>query len=121
MQTATAPHTTTYKMPIQRGITVFNNLLFDDVVAPKPPKEHNGRDPQNIENRDNYLLHRFYFKSKIQRKIYGDTLKELAAETWLSELMVQKIIQSKSELVLSIKKAAPSVKDLQKMFPHIIF
>lgn len=53
--------------------------------------------------------------------VYGDTLRELAAETWLSELQVGKIIQSKAELVYEIKKAAPTVKQLKQLFPHIVW
>ncbi len=121
MQTATAQTTTTYKMPVLRGIRTHEMLLFEDNTPPPAPKTFNGRDPQKIEARDNFLLHRFYFKSRIKRMLYGDTLKELAAETWLSELQVQKIIQDKTELVMDIKKAAPTVKQLKQLFAHIVW
>jgi hypothetical protein len=105
---------------IQRGISIFNSLLFDEDAAPPLPKpEHKGRHPELIRSRDNFLLHRFYFKSKIQRKIYLDVLAELETELFLSKMMIQKILQSKSDEMLEIKKQKPSLRDLSKMFPHI--
>ena len=121
MQTAAAHITTTYTIPIKRGIRLHEMLLFDDNTPPPAPKTFNGRNPQLIDARDNFLLHRFYFKSRIKRMLYGDTLKELAAETWLSELQVQKIIQDKTEQVMDIKKAAPTVKQLKQLFAHIVW
>ncbi len=107
-------------MQIQRGIRLFNQVLFEESeIATLPKPEHNGRDPQLIAARDNFLLHRFYYKSKVQRKIYNDTLVELSQETWLSKLQIQKIIQSKAEDVLLIKKNAPSVKQLKEQWSHI--
>lgn len=106
---------------IQRGISVFNALLFDEeapatsITTAIP----NGRNPELIAKRDNFLLHRFYFKTKLQRKIYCDALKELSEEIWLSKLMIQKIIQAKADNILMIKKQQPSVKVLREVWPHI--
>ncbi len=109
--------------PSQRGIGVFNALLFDeeDSIATLTSTIPNGRNPQLIASRDNFLLHRFYFKTKIQRKIYGDALKELSNEVWLSKLMIQKIIQAKADNILMIKKQQPTVKVLRDVWPHIVW
>lgn len=105
----------------QRGISVFNGLLFDeeDQSATVTTTITNGRNPEFIAKRDNFLLHRFYYKTKIQRKIYSDTLNELSSELWLSKLMIQKIIQAKADNILMIKKQPPSLKMLQEVWPHI--
>lgn len=115
-------------MQLQRGISVFNRLLFDDTeVATLPKPKTKGRDAELIAKRDILLLFRFYYKSKVQRKIYDDVLTELEDEVFLSKVMLQKIIQSKAEIALLIKKqysslAAPSIKrEFQKKFPFIIW
>ena len=107
----------------QRGISVSNALLFDedDNNATGTLPQQNGRNPELIAARDNFLLHRFYFKTKIQRKIYPDTLKELSNEVWLSKLMITKIIQAQADNILMIKKQQPSIKVLREVWPHIVW
>ena len=79
----------------------------------------NGRNPQLIAARDNFLCHRFYWKSKIERMPYMDAIAELSSEVWLSKLQIQKILQSKADDVLLIKKQAPPAKELLACWPHI--
>jgi hypothetical protein len=105
-----------------RGIRLFNTLLLEDndtATLPKP--EHSKRDPQLIDARDNFLLHRAYYKSKIQRKNYPDTFAELIAEVYLSKAQIQKIIQCKGEVLLAVKKQQPSVAELKRQWPHIVW
>lgn len=105
---------------VQRGIAVYNALLFDDQPSTTHTTEKaNGRNPELIAARDNYLLHRLYFKTKLQRLNYLDAVQEIADETWLSTLQVQKIIQSKADDVLKIKHDKTSVQDMRKKWPHI--
>ena len=104
----------------QRGIRLFNTLLFEEGETSTLPKpEHSRRDPQLIDARDNFLLHRAYYKTKIQRKNYPDTFAELIAEVYLSKAQIQKIIQCKGEALLAIKKHQPSLSELKKQWPHI--
>lgn len=106
----------------RRGIGVFNSLLFeDDATTTLVRPEHKGRCPELIEKRDELLLYRFYYKSKIQRRIYDDVLDALEAEFFISQTMIKKIIQSKSELVLQIKRQQPDVTALKKRWPHIVW
>lgn len=98
---------------IQRGITVFNSLLFDDIEE-LPRREHRGRSPELLDARDRLLLHRFYFKTRIQGKQYPTVLKELEKELFISVMQIQKIIQSKLTEILHIKKQQPSIQWLRK-------
>lgn len=106
-----------------RGIAVYNQLLFkdenlaDDVAVAE--KKTGGRSPLQIEKRDQYLLHRFYWKTKIQRRLYPDALDELECEVFLSKLQIQKIIQSKSEIILTIKREQPTRRLLEEKWPHV--
>ena len=74
-------------MPVRRGLRLYQTLLFEDSVL-QPKKEPKGRSAELIDKRDDLLLHSFYFKSKIQCKIYEDTLRELEIELHISKVMI---------------------------------
>lgn len=110
----------TATIPIQRGVRLYNALLFNEldiVTLPKP--EHSGRDPQLIENRNQFLFYRYYFKTAIQRKQYIDVCRELSNETFLSQIRIKEILQDNTESVLLLKKQKPQPKELAKLYPHI--
>ena len=112
----------TIAQPIQvnRGVSVFNALLFDEPVNNQSSdKREQGRSAELIDQRDRFLIYRFYFKAKIQRKIYNDAIVELIPEVYLSKVQIQKIIQTHADDILRLKKNPPTIKDLQKDFPHI--
>ena len=67
------------------------------------------------------MLYRMYYKSRIMRTIYSDALQELSDEVYISTFMIQKILLSKSDDLLHIKKEAPSVKFLKDKYPHIVW
>ena len=106
-----------------RGIRLYNSVLFEDEYPQQeqPSAKPIGRNPQLIIQRDDFLCHRFFFKTKIQRKIYLDALEELSRETWLSSFHIQKLLQANSDAVLLIKKQAPTIKALREKWPHIIW
>ncbi|MES1223384.1 MAG: hypothetical protein ABUT20_48260, partial [Bacteroidota bacterium] len=104
-----------------RGIKTFNALLFenaDDISTTKPEKS-NGRNQELLASRDNFLLHRFYYKTKIQRKNYMDVLEDLMNETFISKYQIQKIINNNRDQILLIKKQQPPLKTLCEVWPHI--
>lgn len=103
---------------IQRGVTVFKNLLFEEVEE-LPHRERSGRHPELHEARNRYLFFRFYFKSKIQRRLYSDVLLELEAELFISRTMIQKILQANAEQILLIKKQQPTLQWLRKEYPFV--
>jgi len=106
--------------PVQRSIRVFNQLLFED-AAPIPENKPNNsfRSPQHIAARDLFLINRFYYKSKIQRKLFQDVIKELEYEVYLTDITIRKIIQAKQEEILKLKKDQITVKQLRQQWPHI--
>lgn len=113
MQAATIP---------RRGLRLHQALIFEEVEIRIPDSDQrSGRNPQLIEKRDNLLIHRFYFKTKVQRKIYDDVLRELEEETFLSKIMIMKILQAKADQALLIKKQQPSKEDLRRQFPFMVW
>jgi hypothetical protein len=106
----------------QRGIATYKMLLFNDNVVEETLSEpRGGRSPLLIESRDEFLLHRVYFKSSIQRKLYSDVLNEMETEVYLSKMMLQKIIAGKTDALLLIKRNKPSLKELKEKWPHIVW
>ena len=105
---------------IQRGIRLHSQLLFEEDAPPSLPKrKFPHRHPELIAARDRLLIHRFYYKSKIQRKVYQDVLKELEKEIFLSQVMIQKILQAKGDDALLLKKLQITVKQLREEWPYI--
>lgn len=105
---------------VQRGIRLHTQLLFEEDTPPALPKrKFPHRHPELIAARNRFLIHRFYFKSKLQRKVYQDVLGELEKELYLSRVMIQKILQSKSDDALKLKKEQVSVKQMRDEWPHI--
>lgn len=106
----------------QRGTRVYNQLLFEDELAFVPAaKKYSYRNPELIAARDKFLIHRFYFKTKILQKNYPDSIKELVDEVWLSKIMIQKIITSKADDILLLKRQQITVKQLKSEWPHIVW
>ncbi len=107
---------------MERGIRLFNSLFEDEQTIVEATKPQNCiRDAQLIAERNDFLFHRFYYKSKMLRRLYPDCIKELSREVWLTKITLQKLIQANGDAILQIKKQAPTVKDLQKKFPWIIW
>jgi aspartyl/asparaginyl-tRNA synthetase len=105
-----------------RGIKLYNTMFADEypVAAPSTAKPI-GRNPELIEKRNDYLAHRFYFKTKMKRMMYMDAVKELSSETWLSNFHIQKVLQNNAETVLKVKTEKPTLKQLKEKWPHIIW
>jgi hypothetical protein len=105
------------------GIKIYNKLLFDDepTVMEPPTLIQHGRSKQLIANRDTYLLYRFYYKSRVQRMVFYDCLKDLSDEVFISKMQIQKILLAKGDDILMIKKEAPTVKFLKEKYPHVIW
>jgi hypothetical protein len=106
-----------------RGIRLYDQLLLIEEETPvvSMTAQQIGRSPELIAARDNFLLHRFYFKVRLQRKNRVDTIDELQKETYLSKTMIGKILQAKADNILLIKKQEPSVELLKEAWPHIIW
>ena len=108
-------------MQVQRGISLHNALLFEDetLTSLVDKKENRGRSASLISQRNNFVFHRFFFKSKIERKVYPDILKELEAETYISTITLAEIIQDNASEIRALKTNPPTLEYLQHEWPHI--
>jgi hypothetical protein len=116
-------------MQPQRGVKIFNSILFGDDAATVPTtplkRGRPGRSEELIRRRNEFLLHRFYYKIRLvqstQPRSYASVLKDLEPEVFLSRVMIQKIITRESDEILRIKKDKPSIQQLRARWPHIVW
>jgi hypothetical protein len=103
---------------MQRGITLFNELSYSDIL---PNKASLGRDKDLINKRNELLLDRLYFYKKVFYWDYAKMLGELSKEFFLSEKTIPKIIEKpESQLYLrTLKLQQPSKKILEEKWPHL--
>lgn len=106
---------------VTRGIRLHESLLEkpDLPQTGVVQKKSVGRSQELIQCRNEALLHRFYFKSKVQRKIYPDILNELTEEFYISGIQIGKLLQSNGDRILELKKQAPDVVILKRKFPYM--
>ncbi len=103
---------------MQRGITLFNDLVTTDVL---PEKQVKGRDKELITKRNELLLDRLFFYKGIYRWDYAYMLERLSDEFFISERTISDIIEKlDSQLYLrNLKLQQPSKNILEKKWPHL--
>lgn len=105
----------------QRSSHIYNSLLFSSDSNKPSAKAVCRRDPVLIGRRNNFLCYRFYYKSKVERKLYTDIIEELQKEVYLSAVQITKLINASGEEILRIKKEQPTIQALKKLYPHVIW
>lgn len=84
-------------------------------VADRP-----GRNEDLVRQRDELLLHRYYYYVKIVRRQYQDTLDLLQAEFFLSQRRIVDIIQA-SDRHKELNMLRPDVKYFRQQYPHWVW
>lgn len=104
-----------------RGITQFNKLVSDPkpLTFPKPETNKSpGRSSELIQARNQLLIYRFYYKSRIENKRYPVILSELSFELHLTQIRIQDIIQEESHRIAAVKKQNPPIKYFRDTWSH---
>lgn len=78
----------------------------------------NGRSPILINQRNQALIHRYYFISVNTKNRYEAIITRLSSEFYLSNSMVGKIINANFDEIGKIKKEKPGIGTLKKLHPH---
>lgn len=101
---------------MQRGRRNFNQLV-DTVNDNKPQSVYKrGRSEALIINRNQCLIYRYYYYSKIKRWRYEDVMNELSKEFFLNTRTILNHMEDQAELVKTIFKEKPLIKELEKKF-----
>jgi hypothetical protein len=77
--------------------------------------------PRNffMPERNELLVHRYYFYVKIKNYRYEKCLEELEKDVFITAFTQTKILSACSELLSKIMQEQPSVKELANKFPRL--
>ncbi|MBA3901485.1 MAG: hypothetical protein H0X62_14990 [Bacteroidetes bacterium] len=93
--------------------------LFSDLFHVASVKKEKQR-PRNYfqPERNQALVHRYYYHAEINRLRYDDCLLQLEKEFYLTTPRLIVILTESSELLNEVALEKPSVKELENKFPH---
>lgn len=100
-----------------RGSTLFDNIIFEEVIA---PKERKGRNNSLHIKRNECLMDRYFYYAKIIGLNYPKTLEELEKEFWLCMSTIPQIMEKPdNQLYLRrLKMQQPAKSFFVKKWPH---
>lgn len=104
-----------------RGSTTFSNLFGEDYNLDVPEKQTKGRSASFIEIRNDLLLHRYYYYGQFTEKRFEVITAHLEQEFHLSSRTIQDIITASLHQIKKIKATAPTIKQLRKEFPWMVW
>lgn len=103
-----------------RGQATFQSL-FPDITNTCTEKTGKGRNPENDAKRNDLLLARYIYYGTYTHNRYDWVINQLHEEFFLAKRRIMDII---SENVLSLRemrKNPPTLKELQKRWPHLVW
>lgn len=106
---------------MQRGLRTFQTLIFTETPIATDEKRQSGRDRDLVERRNTLIAHRYYYHAKIIRRNYPDTMQALRDEFFLSDIQLSRIVSALSPLLHKLKHEAPNTKQLDKLYPHLVW
>ena len=98
-----------------RGQRLFNGLIDEE----EPKFSRRGRNEALIKRRNECLLYRYYYYSKIKRMRYGDVLKTVGEEFYIAPRTLSDILAEQAVSLKTIFKENPSIKELEKKFNYL--
>lgn len=99
-----------------RGSRLFNNLMNESRNDLKEKYAKRGRNKDLVANRNECLLYRYYYYSKLQKLRYDEVLELMGREFFLANRSITDIIMSKSESLKIVFKEKLSIQELEKKF-----
>lgn len=104
-----------------RGSSTFINLFGEAYEPERPDTKVKGRSASKIEARNTLLLHRYYYYGKFTPNRYEIILQSLEAEFFLEQRTIQDIISASLLELRAIKDESPTVKDLRRLYPWMLW
>lgn len=100
----------------RKGIRFFNEMTEEKKVVYSIKR---GRSSDLIQKRNECLVLRYYFHSKIRRLKYEDVLSVLSEEFFLSEYTIVKIVSLIPDIAREAFRAEITVTELQKRYQFL--
>lgn len=101
-----------------RGKRSHSALFIENPNKDNKINRSGGRSSFLIAQRNQALIHRYYFISVNTKNRYEAIILRLSSEFYLSTIMIGKIINSNFDEISKIKKDKPGIRTLKQLHPH---
>ena len=103
--------------------TSFLSLFENDNVVDSslPVPERRGRSEELIKERNELLVCRHYYYTRIRELQYKRTLEKLEREVFLSQFTIINIVNANNKLLKAINADKPDVKYFRLKFPFMVW
>lgn len=99
---------------MSKGSTLFNGMFED---APEVEKKQRGRDSSLIEQRNEKLLHRYFFYGHYTKYRTDYIYEQLMFEFDLTEERIFRLISKHSNAIKQLRNDPPTIKQLAEKYP----
>lgn len=86
-------------------------------MPPKPPSQGKGRSADLIADRNEHMMYRYYFYTRIKGFQYLSALTAISEQFYLSVSTIIYQLKINSDRLHEIMKEGATPRDLQKKFP----
>lgn len=105
-----------------RGSATFNSLFGDLTPAQTTETLSKGRNDALHAARNEFLLDRYFYYGHYTDKRMDAILKIMSeTEVFLTERRIYDIVMDNLVYLKQLRQTPPTLKDLQKKYPHIIW
>ena len=100
-------------------LSLFDNDKIVDSSLAIP--ERRGRSEELIKERNELLVCRHYYYTRIRELQYKRTLEKLEREVFLSQTTIINIVSANNKLLRAINADKPNVKYFRDKFPFMVW
>lgn len=101
--------------------SIFLSLFNDNVKQITTAPERKGRSEDLLNKRNELLVCRHYYYTRIMELQYQRTLEKLENELYLSQRTIIDIINNNHKLLSSINSQKPAAKYFRTRFPFMVW
>lgn len=102
-----------------RGSRLFNKLMNESRNDLKEKHGKRGRNKNFLANRNECLLYRYYYYSKLKKLRYDEVLELVSRDFFLANRSIRDITTAESESLKIVFKEKLSIKELEKKFTFL--
>lgn len=94
--------------------SLFANIFIDTAVNPAPKQR-----PRNfyLPERNEALVHRYYFHAEINRMRFDDCIKQLEMEFHLTNPRIIAVLTQCTNEIKRLHETKPCIKEFEKKYP----
>lgn len=97
------------------------NTIFQTLIDFEEKTMRRGRSDNLLQQRNELILHRYYYFVVLKKRQYIDTLHTLSEENFLSTTTLTRIIISQHEYLKEVHRNHPDERDLRGKYPWVVW